>query len=157
MVSKRLNDMRIDDIDKQILKELRLNSRRSYRELSKAISISPAALIERMKRLEKNRYVLGYTANIDFLKLGYEFMALVQISISHGALLDVQEKISKLPGVAAVFDITGEYDSTAIVICKNRAELSALIKKILKISHVEKTNTSMVLNIMKDMQEFTGV
>ncbi|MBS3068560.1 Lrp/AsnC family transcriptional regulator [Candidatus Micrarchaeota archaeon] len=154
MKSKHL---KLDQIDREILKELRLNCRRSYRELAKAISISPAALIERMKQLEKEEYILGYTANINFLKLGYEFMGVVQISISHGALLDVQEKISKLPGVAAVYDITGAYDSEALVMCKSRAELSALIKKILKIPNVEKTNTNMVLNVMKDIYQFEGV
>ena len=122
----RREHLELDELDKHILAELRRNCRRSYRELAKAIDISPAALIERMKRLEKKGYILGYSANLDFLKLGYEFAAAVQISISHGALLDVQEKISKLAGVAAVYDMTGEYDSLAIVMCKSRAELSAL-------------------------------
>jgi len=154
MTTKHLE---LDDLNKQILKELRENCRRSYRELAKALDLSPAALIERIKKIENSGYIINYSANLDFLKLGYEFMAIVQISISHGALLDVQEKISKLPGVAAVYDITGEYDSTAIVICKSRSELSALIKKLLRIPYVEKTNTSMVLNIIKDVHQFTGV
>ncbi len=152
-----MKNKQLDGIDREILKELRSNCRRSYRELAKAIGISPAALIERMNRLEKEDYILGYTANINFLKLGYEFMGVIQISISHGALLDVQEKISKLPGVAAVYDITGAYDSEAVVMCKSRAELSALIKKILKIPNVEKTNTNMVLNVMKDIYQFEGL
>lgn len=153
----RREHLELDGVDKQILAELRSNCRRSYRELAKAIEISPAALIDRVKRLEKKGYVLGYSANLDFLKLGYEFVAIVQISIAHGTLLDVQEKISKLAGVAAVYDMTGEYDSLAIVMCKSRAELSALVKKILKVPNVEKTNTSMVLNVMKDLHEFMGV
>src|SRR3989338_2453313 len=94
----------IDETDRRILLELRKNCRRSYRELSKALDLSPATLIERVKRLEKAGYILGYSANLDFLKLGYEFMGIVKITISGGALLDVQEKISRLRGVAAVYD-----------------------------------------------------
>lgn len=144
----------LDYMDKQILKELQLNSRRSFRELSKQIKISPAALIERIKRLEREGYILGYSATINTLKLGYEFMAIINISIDGGALLEVQEKISRLEGVASVYDITGEYDSVAIVLCKTRAELSALIKKILKIQRVKKTNTHMVLKTVKEMYQF---
>ena len=147
----------IDETDRRILLELRKNCRRSYRELSKALDLSPATLIERVKRLEKAGYILGYSANLDFLKLGYEFMGIVKITISGGALLDVQEKISRLRGVAAVYDVTGDYDSMAIVLCKSRAELSRLAKSILSIPHVEKTNTSMALNVVKDFHEFDGV
>lgn len=147
----------IDECDRQILSEMRKNCRRSYRELGKALDLSPATIIERVKRLERNGYILGYSANLDFLRLGYEFMGVVKITISHGALLEVQKKISRLEGVAAVYDVTGDYDSIAIVLCKSRGELSRLIKKILAIPNVEKTNTCMVLNVMKDLHEFNEV
>jgi DNA-binding Lrp family transcriptional regulator len=149
--------MELDATDRHILAELRSNCRRSFRELSKKLDLSPATLIERVRRLEKNGYVTGYSANIDYLKLGYEFMSIIKITISHGALLEVQQKVSKIPGVAAVYDVTGDYDSMAIVLCKSRGELSRLVKKILAISHVEKTNTSMVLNVVKEMHEFAEV
>ena len=148
---------RMDAMDRKIMEELRQDCRRSFRQLAKAVGLSPAALMERVKKLEKAGYVKGYAAMLDFLRLGYEFMAVVQISISHGSLLDAQERISKLPGVAAVYDVTGQYDSMAVLMCKTRSELSALVKKILAIPHVEKTNTNMVLNVVKEMDEFRGV
>ncbi|HLC68635.1 MAG TPA: Lrp/AsnC family transcriptional regulator [Candidatus Bilamarchaeaceae archaeon] len=146
-----------DTVDRHILVELRKNCRRSYRELAHVVGISPATIIDRIQKLEKAGYVVGYSADLDFLRLGYEFMAVVKITISHGALLEVQEKVSRLSGVAAVYDVTGDYDSIAIVMCRTRAELSRLIKKILSIPHVEKTNTSMVLNVVKDMHQFNEV
>ncbi|VVC04961.1 putative HTH-type transcriptional regulator [Candidatus Burarchaeum australiense] len=149
--------MAIDETDREILGELRKNCRRSFRELSKVLDLSPATLIERVRRLEREGYITGYSANLDFLKLGHEFMGVVKITISHGALLDVQKKISRLPGVAAVYDVTGDYDSIAIVLCRSRAELSKLAKGILSIPHVEKTNTSMVLNVVKDFHEFNEI
>lgn len=83
-------------------------------------------------------------------------MAIVQISIS-GDLLKAQQKISKLKGVAAVYDTTGQYDSAAILMCKSRAELSALVKKILAIPDVDKTNSSVVLNVMKKLSDFEQI
>lgn len=144
----------IDETDRRILRELRENCRRSARELALAVGISPSSLIERMKRMEGARVITGYSANLDYVKLGYEFMAVVQISIYHGKLLEVQEKISKLQGVVAVYDVTGTQDSVAMVMCRSRAELSALVKKILGIPNVEKTNTSIILNVVKDSDTF---
>ncbi|MDO8339864.1 MAG: Lrp/AsnC family transcriptional regulator [Candidatus Burarchaeum sp.] len=144
----------VDDVDREILGELRKNCRRSFRALGKVLGLSPATLIERVRRLEAAGYIMGYSANLNFLKLGYEFMGIVKITISGGALLDVQQKISRLKGVAAVYDATGDYDSIAIVLCKSRSDLSRLAKGILSIPHVEKTNTSMVLNVVKDFYEF---
>lgn len=147
----------MDETDERILNELRRDSRKSLRKLASSVGVSPSAISERIKRMEKLGVIKGYTANLDYSKLGYEFVAIVQISISGGALLEVQKKISALPGVIAVYDVTGQYDSTAILMRKSRGELSALIKKILAIPRVEKTNTSMVLNVMKDFTDSYGI
>ena len=145
--------LKLDQTDHRIIAELKQNCRRSYRELAASTEMSPAALIERIKKLERQGVITGYSANFDFLKLGYEFMAIVQINIS-GNLLKTQQRISRLKGVAAVYDMTGDYDSMAIVMCKNRNELSALVKRILMIEGVKKTNTDVVLNIVKRLTEF---
>lgn len=151
-----MKSKQLDSTDQRILLELKQNCRRSYRELAASTGISPATLIERIKRMEKEGVITGYSANFDYLKLGYEFMAIVQIGI-RGDLLKIQEKIANLKGVASVYDTTGQYDSTAILICKNRSELSALVKKILNIPGVEKTNTNMVLNVVKRIVDFGQV
>lgn len=152
-----MKNKQIDNTDKEILLCLRTNCRSSYRKLARKVGLSPAALIERMNRLEKANIVKGYAASLDFLKLGYEFMGLVQISIEPGHLLEAQEKISKLRGVYSVYDVTGEYDSIAFVIAKSRTEFSALIKKMLGIQHVKKTNTNVVLNVVKDPFSFNEI
>lgn len=150
-------EIELDETDRRILLELRTNCRRSYRELSSAIGLSPAGLIERVKRLEKTGVIKGHVSSLDFLKIGYEFMGIADIRIESGYLLETQEKISKLRGVYAVYDVTGDHDSLALVLCKSRNELSALIKKILSIPHVQRTNTSIVLNVVKDPFEFREV
>jgi len=148
--------LEIDQTDQQILIQLKQDCRRSYRELAAAIGMSPAALIERMKKLEINGVITDYSANFDYLKLGFEFMAIVQINVS-GDLLEVQQKISKLKGIAAIYDVTGQYDSVAVTMSKNRNEFSALVKKIQTIPGVEKTNSSVVLNIVKKLSEFKEI
>ncbi len=50
------------------------------------MSIRPQ-LIQRIKNLEELGIIRGYRANVDYLKLGYEFMAMVHIYVE-GELLD---------------------------------------------------------------------
>ena len=99
----------LDDLDKRIISELCISSQGSYRQIAKRLGIHPTTLIQRVKNLEKLGIIHGYRANVDYLKLGYEFMAIVHISVE-GDLLDVEQKVKDLKDVVAVFDVTGECD-----------------------------------------------
>ncbi|MFH0884108.1 MAG: Lrp/AsnC family transcriptional regulator [Candidatus Micrarchaeota archaeon] len=147
----------IDELDARIMRELVGDSSRSYRRLAREVGLSPAALVERIKSLERKGYITGYGARVNYPKLGFEFMAIVEISMSGKDLISIEQKIAKLPHVAAVWDTTGEYDSFAIVMCKTRGELSATVKRILGIEGVRKTNTNIVLNVVSKLTEFEEV
>jgi DNA-binding Lrp family transcriptional regulator len=150
-------DKGLDEVDKRLLQELVMNSKRSYRALARDVRMSPTAVIDRIRSMESLGYITGYGCRVDYQKLGFEFMAIVEISVSGKDIIAVERKITTLPHVAAVWDTTGEYDAIAIVMCKTRSDLSAVVKKILSIKGVEKTNTNIVLNVVKRLTEFEGV
>ena len=147
----------IDKTDEEILHELLKSCRGSYREIASRLKLHPTTLISRMQKLEKTHVIQGYGANVDLGKLGYEFMGMVQIKIAKGKLLEAQEKISKLRGVVAVYDITGEYDSVAIIAAKSRDAFSHTIKSFLAIPYIEHTNTQVILNTVKEAWQFEAV
>ena len=147
----------LDEMDKRIMRELVRDSKRSYRTLAKTLGMSTSAVIDRIRWLEDNRYILGYGARFDYLQLGFEFMAIVELSMAGKDIIELEKKIAKLPHVAAVWDTTGEYDGIAIVMCKSRTELSEVVKRMMAIPGVEKTNTNIVLNVMKRLTEFDEV
>jgi len=151
------NTSEIDELDLKIMQELVLDSDRSYRDLAKAVAMSPSALIERVKRLEERGHITGYGARVNYQDLGFEYMAVVEISFSGKDISKVEERIAKIPHVAAVWDTTGEYDALAVVMCKTRGELSIVVKKILALEDVRKTNTNIVLNVVKRLTEFEEV
>lgn len=147
-------DRRVDSTDTAILAELRRDSRQSYRELAKRLKLHPATVIKRVERMQRERIILNFGTNFDLLALGFEFMALIDIRISKGHLLEVEQKLRSLPQILAIYDVTGEYDAVAIVACKSRGDFSRMIKKILHEPYVERTNTHVILNVMKDSWEF---
>lgn len=139
-----------DELDEKLLMLLRENARLSFRQLATKTGMSASTVINRVKALEKNNVVKKYSVQLNYDALGYDLMALINLVIHGKPLLEVQQKIASLPNVVSVYDVTGDYDSVVLVRTKNRRELSALVKKILAIPGVERTNTNLVLNTVKE-------
>jgi DNA-binding Lrp family transcriptional regulator len=146
-------DIMLDELDERIIKEICVSSQGSYRQIAKRLGVHPTTLIQRMKHLEESGVILGYRANVDYLKLGYEFMALVHVYVE-GDLLEIQGRMRHIENIVGIFDVTGECDSIACVACKNRDEFSGVIKQMLTINGVKKTNTYVILNVIKEPHEF---
>jgi DNA-binding Lrp family transcriptional regulator len=140
----------LDEIDKKILGELLKNSNRSNREIAKAIGVSAATVINHIQRLESAGVITDYTVMLDFERLGYELTVIMEVTVSSGKLLETQEEIAKLPYVCAVYDVTGEIDSIVVAKFRNRRELGDFPKDLLAMEFVERTNTHVVLNTMKE-------
>jgi DNA-binding Lrp family transcriptional regulator len=81
---------------------------------------------------------------------GYNLMAIIALRFSQGKLLETQEKIAKDPRVAAVYDVTGEWDSLVICHFQGREDLNQFIKTMLALRYVDRTVTHIVLNIVKE-------
>lgn len=145
----------ISELDIDILKKLSIDGRTSLRKLGRDLGDkSPVTIKNHVEKLENNGIITGYGADINFEKLGYDIIALIELTISKGKMLDEEEKIAKNPNVFAVYDITGEYDALILAKFKNRGDLSKMIKEIHKSPNVERTNTHIVLNVIKEGSSF---
>ena len=142
-----------DDLDMKIIDLLCRSSQGSYRQIAKELGIHPTTLIQRVKTLESKGIITGYRAKIDYMRLGFDFMGIIQIFIDKD-VLNVQDEVRKIPNVIAVYDVTGECDSIAWVACRNREEFSDVVKNVLTIEGVKRTNTSVVLNVIKDPMDY---
>jgi len=140
----------MDELDDAIIEKLNDNARKSYRELARELNVSLTTISNRIKKLEDEKIIERYIPLINQEKLGYDLTAVINVKISHGKLLEVQEKISKDTHVSDVYDITGEWDSLIIAHFKDRRDLNGFIKGVLSLENVEKTNTQLVLNIVKN-------
>lgn len=76
--------MKFDEIDVLILNELQENSRLSIRELSKRINLSPPSVTERVRRLEDEGIIEGYTIKINKEKLGLTVHCIVKVTMKNG-------------------------------------------------------------------------
>ena len=140
----------MDELDLKILRCLLSNSRSSAREISSMLDVSTSTVTARMEKLRGRGVVRGYTADVDFQKLGYELTVITEILVSKGKLLEMEKEIALVPGVLAVYDVTGEIDAIVISKCRDREELSRFTKGLLAMPFVERTNSHVVLTTVKE-------
>jgi len=140
----------LDDIDRKLLKELLVDSKRSFRELAKSIGVSAATVINHVQRLESAGVITDYSVQLDHERLGYELTVITEITVSKGKLLEMEEEIAKIPNVCAVYDVTGLTDAMVIAKFKHRRSLSEFTKKLLAMPYIERTNTHVVLTTVKE-------
>ena len=140
----------LDELDTRILNELLRDSRASYRELARRVGVSVSTVIKRVKALEAAGVIKGYTAILDYEKLGYDITVVTEITVSKGRLLEMEREIAKIPSVCAVYDVTGETDAIIIAKFRRRSELSKFTKKLLSMPFIERTNTHVVLTSVKE-------
>jgi len=134
----------------QIISRLNQNARRSYREIARETGLSVTAVIQTIKRLEKNGAIKGYAPVLNPEYFGFSLMAVINLRISQGKLLETQKKIAMDRRVMAVFDVTGDWDSVLIGCFANREDLNQFVKKILSFKYIDRTDTHLVLNVVKN-------
>ncbi|MFB5628237.1 MAG: Lrp/AsnC family transcriptional regulator [Nitrosarchaeum sp.] len=142
--------MDLDETDKKILKNLLVDARLSARQLALKLGISTVTVLSRIKKLEKEKIIRGYTALIDHEKLGYNLTAIIEIIAKKDKIIDIEEELSKIENVCGVYDITGNTDTVVIAKFRSRNELSEFVKEIASIQNIENTITHVVLNTTKE-------
>jgi DNA-binding Lrp family transcriptional regulator len=145
-----LSVLELDETDRRLLNELLRDSRQSFRELARNTGVSVATALSRVRRLEKAGAIRGYTCLLDYEKLGYDVSVQVSLKISKGKLFEVERQIASSPNVALVYDVTGSYDATVIAKFRSRRAMDAFLKKIQTYDFVERTETQLILNTMKE-------
>jgi DNA-binding Lrp family transcriptional regulator len=98
----------LDDKDHAILEHLKRDARMSIRKISKLTKIRPSTVHQRIKRLESDGVIKGYTTKLDPEKLGENFTIFMLASGGLDKYLD--DKFLKSRHILEIHGITGEYD-----------------------------------------------
>lgn len=142
--------MDLDETDKKILRNLLVDARQSARQLALNLGMSTVTVLSRIKKMEKEKIIHGYTAIIDHEKIGYTLTAIIEIMAKNDKIVDIEKELSKFENVCGVYDITGSTDTIIIAKFKERNELSKFVKGLASIPNVENTITHVVLNTAKE-------
>ncbi|MFX0188944.1 MAG: Lrp/AsnC family transcriptional regulator [Candidatus Hodarchaeota archaeon] len=149
-----INLQNLDLTDYEILKKLSEDCRKSFREIGRELEYSPTTVSKHVEELKEKNIINGFKVDINYERLGYDIVALIELTISKGKMLEVEKDIAKIPNVYGVYDITGTYDALILARFKTRKDLSEIVKEINSKPYVEHTNTHLILNIIKEGTSF---
>ena len=103
----------LDKIDAKILRILQRDGRISNLKLAEAVHLSPTAVLERVKRLTRERYILGYEARLNPDKLGAGMLVFIEVVLdrtTHDAMNTFKAAVQVRPEILECHLVAGGFD-----------------------------------------------
>jgi len=142
--------MPLNETDLKILQILLEDARFSSRQVAKKVGVSVGTVLSRIKRMEEEGLIKGYSVIMDHERIGYQLTVVMEVTVSKGRLVEMENEIAKISNVCSVYDVTGLTDAFIIAKFKSREELGRFTKRLLALPYIERTNTHVVLTTVKE-------
>jgi len=142
--------------ERELLRALQANSKRSLRELAREVGLPISTVHEKIRRLEREGIIKKYRAVLDEKRLGFLVTGFILVSIVYSvenqtSQKRIAEKIAALPNVQEVHIISGDWDLIVKVKAKGVDELGSFVtEKLRNIHGVGKTLTAVVFETVKE-------
>lgn len=145
--------MIFDRTDKKLLELLQSDSKQTNKELSNKLELSVTAVYERIKKLEKEGFIEGYTVIINKQKINRNFVAFCHVKLlqhSQDYVFSFEKEVNNLDEVLECYHLSGDYDYLLKVIVENMAAFREfMVKKLTNINHIGSTHSMFVINEVK--------
>lgn len=144
---------KIDDIDRSILHELVRNGRLSNKELAERVGLSPAPCWQRLRRLEEEGYIDGYSARLNHERLDYPETVLVEVNLDRHDKESVRafgEAIVRIPEVLEIYLVTGGFDYFLKVAVSGTKDYEHFLQeKLYQVGGIRQTQSIFTLRCLK--------
>ena len=144
----------LDRTDRLILKHLQEDGRISNVALAKKVNLSATPCLERVRRLEKDGYIKGYTALLNPLKVGAGILVFVEIVLqlnSRQAFREFRQEALKLDALLECHLVSGNFDYLIKARVKDMQEYRSLLgEQILALPGVADSRSYVVMEEVKE-------
>jgi Lrp/AsnC family leucine-responsive transcriptional regulator len=120
----------LDEIDLKLVEELQRDADRSNVELARLIGLSPAATLNRVRRLKESGLIRRIAARLDPDVAGFALRVYVTVTFAHNdesTESRFASVVRKLPQVIAADYVAGETDALLVVVARDVAELQRVL------------------------------
>jgi DNA-binding Lrp family transcriptional regulator len=136
--------------DEELVALLRVNAREPVAALARKLSVSRTTVQDRLRRLEEQGAIAGYTLKLSKEAQARGISAMVTISVEPRRQIDVAKMIGKLPQVETLHTVSGKFDLMAQVRTATAEDMDKLIDTIGVISGVTEIETAVILSTKVD-------
>ena len=137
----------MDKIDIQILECLKNNSRENASVIGNKINMSVSAVIERIKKLEKNGIIKQYSILLDAKKMGMDVLAFIWVSMEHPKFnKGFTDFVMEHSRIVECHYVTGDFDYLLKINTDSTESLERILHEIKYVGGVSLTKTLVVLS-----------
>ena len=136
--------MKVDSLDRSILTVLRDSGRASFVKIAERVGVTERTIRTRMKRLEEDGVIRGYTIR----ETGIGLTALIRMKVGPGTEIgSLAGEFASWDGVESVYEISGDADLIAVVHVDDTVGLREMLDKmwLTAPAEISSTQTELVL------------
>ena len=146
--------MSVDKFDLAILKVLQEDARASLQTISERVGLSSTPCWARIKRMESEGVIQGYTVRVDPPSIGLAETVIVQVTLeSHTdeTLYDFGRTLEQIPEVMEAYLVSGDYDYYIRIAVKDTRDYERLLReRLYRIPGIRHSKSSFVLRTLKE-------
>ena len=147
----------LDQIDKELLNILQNDAKQSTKAIAAQLHLSPTAIYERIKRLERSNYIKSYIALVDPVKIKRDFVVFCMVQLSKHSreeIVNFEKKIIDLEEVVECYHLSGTYDYMLKIRTDSMESYRKfMIDQLTTIPHIANTQSAFSISELKDEQK----
>ncbi len=147
--------VKLDRIDRRILRDLQANGRMTNVELAERVGISAPPCLRRVRALEKAGFIRGYHADINPELMGYAVTVFAQVGLSSQSEADLrafEDLVGSWPEVRACSMLAGDVDYLLKIVAEDwDAYQKFLTTRLTAAKNVSHVKSALVMRTTKDL------
>ena len=147
--------MAYEHLDAELINALLADGRASLRSLAEELDVSVTTVSNHLRDLEDDGVIERYVPKIDYDELEYDVTAILQLKVEGNAIGEITDRLQQEKQMISVYEVTGDYDIIAIGKFVDTDGMNDQIKVLLADADIRASNTSVVLNAVKENVQFT--
>ena len=143
----------LDETDQRILRELQRDARLTHQDLAERIGLSPSPCARRIRKLEAEGFITGYSAHIDEAKMGFGVSVFVSVRLDRQVddrLVTFEREVARCPEVVDCWLMTGSFDYLLRIAVRDLNEFEHFLTgRLTKIAGVASIESSIPIRWVK--------
>lgn len=142
----------IDDIDREIIRQLQIDGRMAYAQLAQHVGLSAAAVRQRVNRLTAEE-VIDIVAVTDPVKIGLGYQAMLGVSVVADAR-EMANRVAEISDAVYVVMTAGRFDLVVELVCRDSDIFVSLLNQIRGMEGIQTVETIPYLGIVKQSYDW---
>lgn len=140
----------MDSVDIEILNIMQKNAKTSNADIARSLGMAPSGILERVKKLEASKLIVGYEARLNHKMIGMALTTFIQVHTDERlGETAIGQKLAELPEVQEVHAVTGKFAYLVKARVKDSDHHNDLLKRMGELG-VRDAMTTVVLETLKE-------